>query len=159
MTLVQHPPLPGKQRPAPSVRSLNQWLRDAEEKSGLSQQWLGWQLASTVVVAALQRAIGSDEAPLFLVKGGVYVQMQLGEKALTRATKDIDTLFRGSVDDFTSALRQVITQPWGPYTLETTPVERIEGVRRLVKPCRFDIRLLVKGAVWRRVRVEVERCS
>ena len=149
------PQLPDKQRPAPSVRSLNQWLRDAEAQSGLSQQWLGWQLASTVVVAALQRAIGPDATPLFLVKGGVYVQLQLGEKAITRATKDIDTLFRGTVDEFATSLRQVITQPWGPFSLETTPVERIEGVRRLVKPCRFDVRLMVKGAVWRRVRVEV----
>ena len=154
MTPVSRSRLPDKQRPVPSVRSLNQWLRDAETQSGLSQQWLGWQLASTVVVAALQRAIGADAA-LFLVKGGVYVQLQLGEKAVTRATKDIDTLFRGDVDEFTAALRQVITQPWGPFTLETTPVQRIEGARRVVKPCRFDVRLLVKGAVWRRVRVEV----
>jgi hypothetical protein len=138
--------LPDKDRPSPSVRSLNQWLRDAERQTGLSQQWLGWQLASTVVIAALQRATGADAVPLFLVKGGVYVEMQLGGKAQTRATKDIDTLFRGTVEEFTATLRQVMTKPWGPFTMETTDIEQIAGAKRLIKPCRFDVRLNVKGA-------------
>ena len=95
MTQTPGRPLPVKNRPSPSVRSLNQWLRDA------------------------------------------------------------DTLFRGSVDEFMVTLRSVIAKPWGPFMLETTPVEQIDGVRRLVKPRRFDVRLMLKGAVWRRVRVEV----
>ena len=149
------PGLPDKERPLPSVRSLNQWLRDAERLTGLSQQWLGWQLASTVVISALQRTMGSNSLPLFLVKGGVYVEMQLRGLAQTRATRDIDVLFRGTTDEFMTQLRRVVSQPWGPFTLETTDVELIAGVKRVVKPCGFDVRIMVKGATWRRVRVEV----
>jgi len=110
-------------------------------------------LASTVVIAALQRALGSDGLPLFLAKGGVYVEMQLGIGA--RATQDIDTLFRGTVDEFMAVLHQVMSVPWGPFKLETSDVEIIAGAKRLVKPRRFEVQLIVKGAVWRKVKVEV----
>jgi hypothetical protein len=110
-------------------------------------------LASTVVIAALQRALGGDGDPLFLTKGGVYLEMSLGLEA--RATKDIDTLFRGSVNQFTTALSDVLSVPWGPFTLETTDIEVITGSKRLVKPRRFDVQLIVRGAVWRKVKVEV----
>jgi len=32
---------------------------------------------------------------------------------------------------------------------------RVEKANRVVKPYRFDIKLIVRGATWRRVQVEV----
>ena len=145
--------LPDKPRLAPSARSLNAWVRDAVRLTGLRERRVGWMLASTVVIAALQRALGRDETPLFLVKGGVWVEMRLGTGA--RATQDIDTLFRGTIDEFVVTLADVLSIPWGPFTLEMSEVEEIAGVKRLVKPRRFEVRLIVKGAVWRKVKVEV----
>jgi len=145
--------LPDKSRPVPSARALNTWVRDAVRLTGLRERRIGWMLASTVVIAALQRTLGGDGRPLFLAKGGVYVEMQLGVGA--RATQDIDTLFRGTVDDFMVALQQVMSVPWGPFTLETSDIEIITGVKKLVKPRRFEVQLIVKGAVWRKVKVEV----
>jgi hypothetical protein len=109
-------------------------------------------LASTVVVAAMQRALGSDGSPLWLAKGGVYIQLRLGQGA--RATQDVDTLFRGAVDQFERALGDVLAEPWGPFALQVSDLEIIEGARRIAKPRRFEVRLMVKGAVWRKVRVE-----
>jgi len=74
-------------RPVPSARQLDQWVRDARELTGGAEQRIGWVLASTVVIAALQRILGHDGRPLFLVKGGLYLELQLGLKA--RATKDV----------------------------------------------------------------------
>ena len=62
--------LPDKLRPAPSARSLNTWVRDAVRLTGARERRVGWILASTVVIAALQRALGHDGKPLFLAKGG-----------------------------------------------------------------------------------------
>ena len=145
--------LPDKSRPAPSARALNTWVRDAVRLTGLRERRVGWMLASTIVIAALQRALGGDGMPLFLAKGGVYVEMQLGVGA--RATQDIDTLFRGTVDEFMATLQQVMSVPWGPFTLETSDVEVIAGVKRIAKPRRFEVQLIVKGAIWRKVKVEV----
>jgi hypothetical protein len=119
----------------------------------MRERRVGWMLASTVVIAALQRALGVDGRPLFLAKGGVYLEMQLGLGA--RVTQDIDTLFRGTVDEFMATLVDVMSVPWGPFTLQTSDLEIITGAKRLVKPRRFEVQLILKGAVWRRVKVEV----
>jgi Nucleotidyl transferase AbiEii toxin, Type IV TA system len=145
--------LPPKERTATSARVLNLWLRDAQRISGVGEKRIGWLLASTVAVAALQRALGVDQQPLFLVKGGLFMEFHLGLRA--RVTKDIDALFRGSLDQFEAALDAAIAEPWGPFALQRTELEEIAGARRLVKPRRFDVKLLVKGAVWRRVQIEV----
>lgn len=50
-----------------------------------------------MVVAALQRAVAPDGHPRFLLKGGTYLELRLGLE--TRATKDVDVLFRGNFDD------------------------------------------------------------
>jgi hypothetical protein len=145
--------LPDEVRPQPSARLLDQWVRDAQSLSGGADKRIGWMLASTVAIAALQRAAGEDQRPLFLVKGGLYLELRLGLKA--RTTKDVDTLFRGSAKEFETAVDQVLAEPWGPFALQRGRLERVPKAPRLVKPYRFDVKLIVRGATWRRVRVEV----
>lgn len=145
--------LPDKQRPPASAKVLNNWLRDAQQQTGVGEGRLGWILASTVVVAALQRSLGEDQQPLFLVKGGLSMEFHLGLRA--RTTKDVDALFRGGLEHFETALDAAIAEPWGPFILQRTQLEEITGARRLVKPRRFDIKLVIKGAVWRRIQVEI----
>ena len=145
--------LPDRQRTPVSARALNMWLRDAQTRTGVGEKRIGWLLASTVAVAALQRALGADEEPLFLLKGGLFMEFHLGLDA--RVTKDVDALFRGGGERFESALDAAISEPWGPFTLQRTAIEEITGARRLAKPRRFDLKLLIKGTVWRRIKVEI----
>ena len=63
-------------------------------------------VASTVVVAALQRALGDDQRPMFLIKGRAYIEFNLGLRA--RTTKDVDTLFRGGLDEFIGRLDEAL---------------------------------------------------
>jgi hypothetical protein len=79
--------------------------------------------------------------------------LRLGLKA--RATKDVDTLFRGTAQDFETAVDQALSEPWGPFVLERTNLERIAKAPRLIKPYRFAVKLGVRGKTWRRVQVEV----
>jgi hypothetical protein len=142
-----------EQRPEPSARLLDQWVRDAQSLTGGADKRIGWMLASTVVIAALQRALGSDQQPLFLVKGGLYLELKLGLGA--RATQDVDTLFRGSAREFEESVNKALAEPWGPFALLPTKLERIPKAPRQIKPYRFDVLLVIRGATWRRVRVEV----
>jgi hypothetical protein len=144
--------LPDKGRPVPGVRALDKWLSDAQRQTGVAAQRLGWLVASTVVVAALQRVLAADQKPAFLVKGGVYIEFQLGLRA--RTTSDVDTLFRGGLAEFEERLDEALAQPWGPFELVRTEIEVIDAPK-LVKPRRFWVRLNAKGRVWRRVQVEV----
>ncbi|MDR1077455.1 MAG: nucleotidyl transferase AbiEii/AbiGii toxin family protein [Propionibacteriaceae bacterium] len=145
--------LPEEDRPSPSARQLDQWVRDARELTGGAEQRIGWVLSSTIVIAALQRVLDANQCPLFLIKGGLYLELQLGLGA--RTTKDVDMLFRGTAEDFEIALKRALTEPWGPFLLQATALKRVEKAQRLTKPYRFDIKLVTKGATWRRVRIEV----
>lgn len=144
---------PDRQRIPGSARVLNNWLRDAQNQTGVAEGRIGWLLASTVVVAARQRTLGNDQRPLFLIKGGLFMEFHLGLRA--RATKDVGALSRGGLGEFETALDATIAEPWGPFTLQRTAFRPIDRARKLIKPCRFDIKLLIKGAVWRRIQVEV----
>jgi hypothetical protein len=144
--------LPGKKRPIPSVRALQTWVRDAHRATGVAAERISWLVASTVVVAALQRALAPDGRPLFLVKGGVYIEFNLGLKS--RTTTDVDTMFRGRLEEFQRRLDEALAQPWGPFLLDRTDIETIHAPK-LVQPRRFHVRLTAKGDVWRRIKVEV----
>ena len=144
--------LPDKKRPAPSVPAMEKWIHDAERETGVAPKRLGWVVASTVVVAALQRALADDQEPAFLVKGGVYIEFHLGLAA--RTTTDIDALFRGGLAEFEQRLDEALALPWGPFDLVRTEIEVIKAPK-LVQPRRFWVKLMAKGRVWRRVKVEV----
>ncbi|WP_180357975.1 nucleotidyl transferase AbiEii/AbiGii toxin family protein [Streptomyces sp. NP160] len=103
-------------------------------------------------MSALQRATGADGRPLFLLKGGLYLEHRLGLAA--RATKDVDTLFRGEVEAMAEELDAALADPWGPLAFQRTEIEQITADRQ-VRPCRFDVVLTIRGVTWRRIQVEV----
>lgn len=145
--------LPHKERTPGSTRHLQRWVEDASQSIGSpAGQRVGWLVASTIVVAALQRAVDAEGQALFLLKGGVYLEHRLGQAA--RATKDVDTLFRGQVESFADDLDRALAEPWGPLSLARGAIEKISAPR-LVAPRRFDVVLSVRGVTWRRIQVEV----
>jgi hypothetical protein len=77
--------LPAKPEQPASVAVLNQWVNQADGRVHAGGR-LAWLVASTVVVAALQRAVDASGNPHFLLKGGTLLQYRLGQD--TRATKD-----------------------------------------------------------------------
>lgn len=133
---------------------LSGWINQTEQKVGSHGGRLSWLVASTVVVAALQRALDVDGQPHFLLKGGTLLQHRLPD-APTRATKDVDGLIRGDIDDFLDKLDEVLDDPWGPLSLRRTAVEVIETPTRVIKPRRFDVLLEIRGKTWRKIQVEI----
>lgn len=107
-----------------SAAVLNGWVNQAEQRLGAAAAGgrLGWLIASTVVIATLQRAVDTSGTSLFLLKGGTLLQHRLGQTS--RATKDVDGLVRGDIDTFVTALDDALALPWGPLELRRTEVER-----------------------------------
>ena len=147
--------LPPKSKQPNSATVLSNWIVQAESKVGPDAKGgrLGWLVASSVAIAAVQRAIDADGRQLFLLKGGTLLQHRL--TATARATKDVDGLVRGDMDDFLAALEVALAKPWGPLTLRRGPVEVVDVPTRVIKPRRFDIIMELRGVVWRRVQFEV----
>ncbi|WP_020013260.1 nucleotidyl transferase AbiEii/AbiGii toxin family protein [Promicromonospora sukumoe] len=145
--------LPGRDKEPTNARVLDSWVTAAHDRVELDSGRLGWLVASTVVVAALQRAVGSSSEPRFLLKGGTYLQHRLGRSA--RPTKDVDGIINGDIEQFVHDLDTILAEPWGPLTLERGPVETIETPARVTRPRRLDVRLGLRGKVWRRIQVEI----
>jgi len=138
-----------------SAAVLSNWIAKAESQVGLESKGgrLGWLIASSVAIAAIQRAVDEDERQLFLLKGGTWLQHRLPANA--RTTRDIDGLVRGDIDVFLRALEKVLAEPWGPVTLRRGPVEVIDVPNKIIKPRRFDIVMELRGVTWRRIQVEI----
>lgn len=143
--------LPNKNRLPKSARILDGWVRDAQKLVGSRGERVGWILASTIVAAALQRA-NRDGAPVFLLKGGVFIERALDLNS--RATKDLDTLYRGVESDLADHIDRALAEPWGEITFSRTPITVIEKAKRIEKPRRFKVRLDIRGVRWRTIQVE-----
>lgn len=138
-----------------SAKVLNTWIAQAEGKLGDEARGgrLGWLVASSVAIAAVQRAIDTEGRHLFLLKGGTLLQHRL--TATARTTKDVDGLIRGDLDQFILALDEAFDKPWGPLTLRRGEVEVVNVPTKIIKPRRFDIILELRGVTWRRIQFEV----
>ena len=145
---------PKAKQPA-SATILNNWIAQAEGKLGPEAKGgrLGWLIASSVAIAAVQRAIDAHGRQLFLLKGGTLLQHRLD--ATARTTKDVDGLVRGDLDAFLLALEEALAEPWGPLTLRRGEVEVVDVPTKIIKPRRFDIILELRGVTWRRIQFEV----
>jgi len=135
-----------------SKRHLDQWVIQAASRTGMADRRLSWLVASSIVIAALQRECHEDGHPLILLKGGTYLEMRLGLDA--RATQDVDTVLRGAFEDFEEIIDRGMA-PWGPLELSRDEIKEITGAQRVVKPRRFNVRLSINGEVWRKIPVEV----
>lgn len=138
-----------------STKVLNVWIDQAAATLGDEAKGgrLGWLIASSVAITAVQRAIDTEGRHLFLLKGGTLLQHRLN--ATARTTKDVDGLIRGNIEDFISALDDALDDPWGPLTLRRGEVEIVNVPTKIIKPRRFDIVLELRGVTWRRVQFEV----
>lgn len=145
---------PKTKQPA-STRILEAWIQQAENNLGSRTKGgrLGWLVASSVAIAAVQRAVDRDGCQLFLLKGGTLLQHRL--PFATRSTKDVDGLVRCDLDFFFAALESALDEPWGPLTLRRGPIETIEVPSKISKPRRFDIILELRGKTWRRIKFEI----
>ena len=137
--------LPPKDKQPNSANVLSNWITLAESRVGPDATGgrLGWLVASSVAIAAVQRAIDADGRQLFLLKGGTLLQHRLNVTA--RTTKDVDGLVRGDIDEFLHALEEALAQPWGVVTLRRGPVETVNVPTKIIKPRRFDVIMEVRG--------------
>lgn len=103
--------LTARDKQAASARILDSWVIQADNTltPGGTGGRLRWLVASTVAIAALQRAMDSDGRVLFLLKGCTLLQHRLGRS--TRATKDVDGLIRGDIERFLDVLDDALALP------------------------------------------------
>jgi len=109
-------------------------------------RWVGYM----VVAAMLDNVRDPDDhEPVFLIKGGVAMELHLNLEA--RATADLDTAFRASADRIETYLDQGLRAGFEGFTATRSKVEivRDTGMRR------FQIKLNYLGRPFSTVQLEV----
>lgn len=142
----------GKEPRSRSV--LESWIARAEQEIDPARSGrLAWLISTTVCSAKLQSVLDSQGRSRFALKGGTLMQHRLGLAA--RATKDLDGMVRGDIEDFMEAFDSSLDEDWGPISFQRSEVEVIRTPAKSVKPRRFDLLLIVRGQTWRKVQIEI----
>lgn len=104
-------------------------------------------LSVMVLLGALDRVRESD--PVFLLKGGVAIELRLRSQA--RATKDVDLVFLGNPEALGEDLDRALAEPYSGFGFRREEIERGGGGRFQ----RLDVKLLFRGRSWGTLRLEV----
>jgi hypothetical protein len=103
-----------------------------------------------VVAAMLDKARHAEDGePLFLVKGGVAMELRVDTGA--RATKDLDTAFRESMEVVADHLDPALRAGHGDFTATRTELEPVRDTGAV----RCDIKLAYRGRPVVTVQMEV----
>lgn len=142
----------GKEPKSRSV--LESWIARTEQEIDPARSGrLAWLISTTVCSAKLQSVLDAQGESRFALKGGTLMQHRLGLAA--RATKDLDGMVRGDINDFIDAFDSSLDEDWGPISFQRSEVEVIQTPAKVVKPRRFDLLLVIRGQVWRKVQIEI----
>jgi type II secretory pathway pseudopilin PulG len=135
--------------PPRNRRALEQRLRNVIADTEL-QQRARRQLGYVALAATLMRhARDEHDQPLFLIKGGVAIELLLGLRA--RATKDLDAAARLASEDITPRLRAALAHRWEGFTFRLTGLEQV----RDTAAHRGDVKVSYQGDPWSTVQFEV----
>ncbi|MBI1845280.1 MAG: nucleotidyl transferase AbiEii/AbiGii toxin family protein [Actinobacteria bacterium] len=105
--------------------------------AGRLRRWLGFM----VVAAMLDEARHAEDGePLFLVKGGVAMELRIDSGA--RATKDFDTAFRAGMEAVTDHLDPALRAGHGDFTATRTELEPVKDTGA----ARCEIKLAYRGS-------------
>ena len=91
-----------KKKAPHNVRVLRDWVQAYADSTDQPVGRVTRAISFMLVALVLDHAKTKEGGPLFLVKGGVSMELRLRFKA--RTTKDFDTVFRGRFDEWLEAL-------------------------------------------------------
>jgi hypothetical protein len=109
------------------------------------QRWLN----AMIVTAVLDRVRDEDGEPIFLLKGGVAMELRLQLRA--RATSDYDAAFRARNEEVIDRLDEALAQPWNNFDLTRDAPEVIANTEAV----QIRLRLSYKRRSWGSVYLQM----
>lgn len=140
---------PKTKRPA-SARILDAWIRDRARDEGQVTERIRLGVGYMVVSAVLARMRMVDGTPLFILKGGVAMQLRFEHRARTSA--DIDMIFRRDLALLDSTLADAPRYPIGAFTVRAVGKPHVLGPTGAV---RQPLAVLYGRTPWSRIYLEV----
>lgn len=128
---------------------LERLLESYGRATGVAPNRLRRWMTMMVMIGALDRVQADPDQPLFLVKGGVAMELRLRQGA--RATSDLDMVFLGDPDHLLAALDDALAEPYSLFSFERGAAEPIGSTRSQ----RLDVKVAFNGRSWATVRLEI----
>jgi Nucleotidyl transferase AbiEii toxin, Type IV TA system len=138
-----------KSRPPANKTALERWVFDKATEDGVVVDRVRRGISFMVVSAVLARLTDEGGIPLFLVKGGVSMQLRFGIRA--RPSKDYDTAFRQDLSKLEVVLAQAPAHPIGPFRVTAGAPESIGPTAAV----RIDLTIRFGTKPWGTVPLEV----
>ena len=139
--------------PPPSAGVLARYAQAYARELGIAEGRVRAWVAYMIMAGVLDRVTNAD-SPLFIVKGGVALELRLRDRA--RATKDIDIVLRDTIADLADSLEEALTgEPYQGFSF------RRKGEPLLLDNGAVNIEFGVtyKGQPWTSVSVDIARAE
>ncbi len=138
-----------KQKKPRSWRVLQEWIRHYADQEELPQSRVRRAVSFMLVALPLDRSLDEEGDPLFLVKGGVSMELRLKMRA--RTTKDLDTVYRGTFEHWLGSLDGALAEDIDDFSYSRDEPARIRGTNTF----RVNVAIDFKGKRWGKVQLEV----
>jgi hypothetical protein len=109
------------------VSHLQRLIGDHAADRGMPPARLRRWLNAMIVTAVLDRVRDEDGEPIFLLKGGLAMELRLQLRA--RATGDYDAAFRAHTEEVIDRLDEALTAPWNNFDLTRDAPEIITNTK------------------------------
>lgn len=134
--------------PPKGLQSLERRLQNIEDDKNLRVR-ARRQIGYMAVIAALRHNAKDERSePLFVIKGGVAIELLMGLNA--RATKDLDASFRAAKEEIEPRMRDALAEGWDGFTFRLDSWEPI----RDTGGHRGDVKISFMGRAFSTVQFE-----
>lgn len=141
--------MPRRGKPPHNVQVLQRWVGEWARAEGVPAARLQRSVSYNVLAAMLASVRDLDGRPLFVLKGGVTMELRLDLRA--RATQDLDAAFRAEAAQMLDRLRDALEAGHDDFTATTTSMVQIGSTSAV----RASVKLSYRGRSWATVPVEL----
>jgi hypothetical protein len=138
-----------REKPPHNAQVLERWAREWADADGVPVARVQRSVSYMVIAAMLDTVRGADGEPLFLIKGGVAMELRLALRA--RATQDLDAAFRAAAEEMIERLDDALETGYADFTASRTTAQEIGETRAI----RVGVKLAYRGRSWATVPLEI----
>lgn len=123
-------------KPPKTKARLEQLITQWQKDSGQPVARLNLRIAAMMLAGALARVADPNGESVFATKGGIAMELRLGDRA--RATRDVDIVMRGNSEDLADLLDAGLREPYQGFSFRRGAIDDLP-TRPHVKKTRVQV--------------------
>jgi hypothetical protein len=139
-----------KEKPPAHVGVLHSWIADHSKETGVAAPRLQRRISFMVMAGLLDRIRDAEDRWLFVLKGGVTMELRANLNA--RATQDLDVSHKIPFDDVIAQLDDALREPYGDFTFERVDEPYFNDELSFINT---EIRVSYRGRSFQKLKLEL----